>query len=515
MENELKMKCLNSLCDFICKKSKSSTRPLNQCHINHNNETLMLISPRSKTKSLKNYQDYGQQDADKTSTLSQSMSVESTIRNTNNNHHNVQFRNRMERRATYPHEQQYQSTYSPDQHNEYNSRVYLRVPGESGMIRPDNSYRDKNNEVLSASAPSPNVVNDHEIEEEEVTEDDDMNDNYHHHFPYIESYREKYTKPELSYVAPTNKFLSYSEEDLENVADLDDEHSKYFVKTRPRSVTTSGSNIYSNFYYEPPSFSTKSVSIPVQTNKDQLVFASAKPHANIHSDRSSQHLDGHEDDEVSHNDYNHDDHELPHQDTTVTTTNSPTVTTQKLTEANKIKNNASKSSSSSSETLDVSTSQSIVPKFTLNLVSAQINTDSKTGASLQTKEKTIGIISTTDATSIPGTPGVDYPIMHDIPQTGFDCDNQRYKGFFADVDAKCQARQLYVLNERLYRYIKPPKPSFPEDFTGEHVDNWLIQQWQMGLLPKVRKKSKAKLVTLSQRQPSLTKQTQSQSSKHN
>ncbi|ODM88363.1 hypothetical protein Ocin01_18319 [Orchesella cincta] len=409
--------------------------------------------------------------------LSQSASVESTIRNTNNNHHNVQFRNRMERRATYPHEQQYQPTYSPDQHNKYDSRVgileddtlrlslsidndgglsapslhliepkvYHRVPGESGMIRPDNSYRDKNNEVLSASAPSPNVVNNHEIEEEEVTEDDDMNDNYHHHFPYIESYREKYTKPELNHVAPTKQIpvapkskKIWSEiiaqfifrRRFGNVADLDDEHSKYFVKTRPRSVTTSGSNIYSNFYYEPP---------------------------------SSHHLDidYHEDGEVSHNDYNHDDHELPHQDTT--------VTTQIL-----------------HQTLDVSTSQSIVPKFTLNLVSAlKLILTLKLGLP-SNGEKTSGItteapITTTDATGIPGTPGVDYPVMHNIPQTGFDawhyCDfTDGHSTFlcpngtlFSQVLLTCdwwfnvdcdQARQLYVLNERLYRYIKPPNRAF-------------------------------------------------------
>ncbi|CAG7732873.1 unnamed protein product [Allacma fusca] len=138
-----------------------------------------------------------------------------------------------------------------------------------------------------------------------------------------------------------------------------------------------------------------------------------------------------------------------------------------------------------------------------------------------------------DATSIPGVPGVDYPILSEIPFTGFDCQLQRYKGFFADVDTKCQAwhycdftdghstflcpngtlfsqvlltcdwwfkvdcsqaQQLYVLNERLYRYIKPPKPSFPEDFHGPQVDLWLVQQLQLGLLPKMRKKITDKVV---------------------
>ena len=129
-------------------------------------------------------------------------------------------------------------------------------------------------------------------------------------------------------------------------------------------------------------------------------------------------------------------------------------------------------------------------------------------------------------------PGIDYPILDEIPQTSFDCQKQRYKGFFADVETKCQvsysekfythiklksddrhlfwiyqawhycdfidghstflcpngtlfsqtlltcdwwfnvrceeSQQLYVLNERLYRYIKAPKLSFPEDYHGPH-----------------------------------------------
>jgi hypothetical protein len=47
---------------------------------------------------------------------------------------------------------------------------------------------------------------------------------------------------------------------------------------------------------------------------------------------------------------------------------------------------------------------------------------------------------------------------------------------------------LYVLNERLYRYIKPPKPSFPEDYHGPQVDLWLKNQLELGLLPKIKKR---------------------------
>ncbi|ODM96078.1 hypothetical protein Ocin01_10594 [Orchesella cincta] len=388
-------------------------------------------------------------------------------------------------------------------------KVYLRFSGESGMIRPIDSYKDQNNVVVS----SQNVetrdrtrINPHH-HETEIEEDQDTE---------CDNYIDPLLQQQLQLLSQ-NKF----EEGLENVVDLNDEHSKYFVKTKPRSETVSRNNIYSNFYYEPPSFSTKSVLIPVKTNRKLFVFASAKPPT-----QNSHHENSH----------NHDDTELSHQDRTTTF---PNDDSERSYEIQAQQNNAK------NKTLDVFTSQSILSKVTLN--GSKANSDSKmlereetsvssTAASISSGTSTTeATTTTTDATSIPGTPGVDYPIFYEIPQTGFDCKNQRYKGFFADIDTKCQAwhycdftdghstflcpngtlfsqvlltcdwwfnvdcdqaRQLYVLNERLYRYIKPPKPSFPEDFTGEHVDKWLIQQWQMGLLPKVRKRSKAKLATL-------------------
>lgn len=127
------------------------------------------------------------------------------------------------------------------------------------------------------------------------------------------------------------------------------------------------------------------------------------------------------------------------------------------------------------------------------------------------------------ATSIPGIAGEDYPIFAEIIPTSFECGKQRYKGFFADLETRCQtwhfcdfqdnqqtflcpngtifsqlqltcdwwfnvncfeSQQLYVLNERLYRYVKAPQPMFPEDYHGPEVDLWLIQQYKQGLLPK-------------------------------
>ncbi|XP_046467949.1 uncharacterized protein [Neodiprion pinetum] len=111
-----------------------------------------------------------------------------------------------------------------------------------------------------------------------------------------------------------------------------------------------------------------------------------------------------------------------------------------------------------------------------------------------------------------GKPNVDYPAYATIPKTGFSCSTQRYKGFFGDPDTGCQVwhycdlnggmssflcpngtifsqvaltcdwwfnvkcestAQLYVLNERLYKYILPVMPKFPEDFSGPEVDRYL------------------------------------------
>ncbi|XP_043590626.1 uncharacterized protein LOC122571221 [Bombus pyrosoma] len=111
-----------------------------------------------------------------------------------------------------------------------------------------------------------------------------------------------------------------------------------------------------------------------------------------------------------------------------------------------------------------------------------------------------------------GKANVDYPAYSSIPRTNFNCKEQRYKGFFGDPDTGCQVwhycdlnggkssflcpngtifsqvaltcdwwfnvkcettTQLYVLNERLYKYILPIMPKFPEDFTGPEVDRYL------------------------------------------
>lgn len=117
----------------------------------------------------------------------------------------------------------------------------------------------------------------------------------------------------------------------------------------------------------------------------------------------------------------------------------------------------------------------------------------------------------------PGKPGVDYPALATIPKTSFNCKTQRYKGFFGDPDTNCQVwhycdlnggqasflcpngtifsqvaltcdwwynvkcsttAQLYVLNERLYKYILPLSPKFPEDYSGPLVDRYLALKFK-------------------------------------
>jgi len=41
--------------------------------------------------------------------------------------------------------------------------------------------------------------------------------------------------------------------------------------------------------------------------------------------------------------------------------------------------------------------------------------------------------------SVPGTPGTDYPILAEVPETKFDCAGQVEGGYYADPDTECQA----------------------------------------------------------------------------
>ncbi|CAB3250671.1 unnamed protein product [Arctia plantaginis] len=126
-------------------------------------------------------------------------------------------------------------------------------------------------------------------------------------------------------------------------------------------------------------------------------------------------------------------------------------------------------------------------------------------------------VTSDDEGGTPGQPGIDYPILTVIPPTSFNCKTQRYKGFFADPESRCQVwhycdlnggqasflcpngtifsqaaltcdwwfnvrcnttTQLYVLNESLYKYILPHSPKFPEDYSGPLVDKYLTLKFK-------------------------------------
>ncbi|XP_038221704.1 uncharacterized protein LOC119839487 [Zerene cesonia] len=145
-------------------------------------------------------------------------------------------------------------------------------------------------------------------------------------------------------------------------------------------------------------------------------------------------------------------------------------------------------------------------------------------------------IHSDDEGGTPGRPGVDYPILTVIPPTKFDCKTQRYKGFFADPETRCQVwhycdlnggqasflcpngtifsqaaltcdwwfnvrcastAQLYVLNESLYKFILPHSPKFPEDYSGPLVDKYLTLKFKE--MEEQFKKNKNKSKTASEK----------------
>ncbi|XP_025194736.1 uncharacterized protein LOC112594258 [Melanaphis sacchari] len=48
-----------------------------------------------------------------------------------------------------------------------------------------------------------------------------------------------------------------------------------------------------------------------------------------------------------------------------------------------------------------------------------------------------------DLSKVPGTPGIDYPIYHAVPQTSFNCKDVPYApGMYANVETGCQAYHI-------------------------------------------------------------------------
>lgn len=54
-----------------------------------------------------------------------------------------------------------------------------------------------------------------------------------------------------------------------------------------------------------------------------------------------------------------------------------------------------------------------------------------------------------------GRPGIDYPALSEIPQTNFNCKEQRYKGFFGDPETHCQVWHYCDLNGGQASFLCP------------------------------------------------------------
>lgn len=54
-----------------------------------------------------------------------------------------------------------------------------------------------------------------------------------------------------------------------------------------------------------------------------------------------------------------------------------------------------------------------------------------------------------------GKPGIDYPALSEIPQTSFNCKDQRYKGFFGDPETNCQVWHYCDLNGGQASFLCP------------------------------------------------------------
>jgi len=66
--------------------------------------------------------------------------------------------------------------------------------------------------------------------------------------------------------------------------------------------------------------------------------------------------------------------------------------------------------------------------------------------------------------TIPGVPGLDYPIMAVVPYTNFYCSNMPWAGFYADTEARCQSWHWCDLDGRQSTFLCPNGTIFNQAF---------------------------------------------------
>lgn len=67
-----------------------------------------------------------------------------------------------------------------------------------------------------------------------------------------------------------------------------------------------------------------------------------------------------------------------------------------------------------------------------------------------------------DYSAIPGEPEIDYPIFSEIPETAFDCNQQEFPGYYADVEARCQVFHICALN-KTFDFLCPNGTIFSQE----------------------------------------------------
>ncbi|CRK98969.1 CLUMA_CG012076, isoform A [Clunio marinus] len=67
-----------------------------------------------------------------------------------------------------------------------------------------------------------------------------------------------------------------------------------------------------------------------------------------------------------------------------------------------------------------------------------------------------------DYSAIPGEPETDYPIYSEIPETSFDCSQQEFPGYYADVDTRCQVFHICAMN-RTFDFLCPNGTIFSQE----------------------------------------------------
>lgn len=67
-----------------------------------------------------------------------------------------------------------------------------------------------------------------------------------------------------------------------------------------------------------------------------------------------------------------------------------------------------------------------------------------------------------DYSAIPGTAGVDYTLYAEIPKTSFDCKQQQFPGYYADVEAQCQVFHICALNTT-FNFLCPNGTIFSQE----------------------------------------------------